>query len=142
MNYLIDTNVLSELRKRERAHPLVLDWFQRHKPQEVFLSVLTLGELRRGVERIHRRDPKTARIIGTWLDRILDRFQDRILDVDQAVAEQWGRLGIPDSLPDVDGLIAATALVHDLVVVTRNVKHIAPTGVRHVNPFKPVPKHR
>ena len=137
MNYLIDTNVLSELRKRERAHPLVVDWFRSRKPQEVFLSVLTLGELRRGVERIHRRDPKTARIIGTWVDRILDRFQDRILDVDQAVAEQWGRLGIPNSLPDVDGLIAATALVHDLVVVTRNVKHIAPTGVRHMNPFKP-----
>ena len=137
MNYLIDTNVLSELRKRERAHPLVVDWFQRRKSQEVFLSVLTLGELRRGVERLHRRDPKTAHVISTWVDRIPDRFQDRILDVDQAVTEQWGRLGVLDSLPDVDGLIAATALVHDLVVVTRNVKHIAPTGVRHVNPFNP-----
>ena len=137
MNYLIDTNVLSELRKRERAHPLVVDWFQRRKPQEIFLSVLTLGELRRGVERLHRRDPKTAHIIGTWLEQIPDRFQDRILYVDQAVAEQWGHLGVLASLPDVDGLIAATALVHDMVVVTRNVKHIAPTGVRHVNPFKP-----
>ncbi len=137
MNYLIDTNVLSELRKRERAHPLVVDWFQKRKPQEVFLSVLTLGELRRGVERLYRRDPKTAHIIGTWLEQIPDRFQDRILHVDQAVAEQWGRLGVLASLPDVDGLIAATALVYDMVVVTRNVKHIAPTGVRHVNPFTP-----
>ena len=136
MSYLIDTNVISELRKRERTNPLVLDWFQRRQPQEIFLSVLTLGELRRGVERVRRRDPGAAFALGRWLDQILDRFGDRILDVDRTVAEHWGRIGIPNPLPDVDALIAATALVHDLVVVTRNVKHIAPAGVRCFNPFE------
>ena len=79
---------------------------------------------------------KTALALRRWLDRTLDRFGDRILDVDRAVAEHWGRVGIPDPLPDVDGLIAATALVHNLVVGTRNVKHIAPAGVRCFNPFE------
>lgn len=136
MNYLVDTNVVSELRKGERADPLVIDWFRRRRPQDVFLSVLTVGELRRGVRRIQRRDSKAASVMEVWLDRILDRFRDRVLDVDLAVAERWGHLGVPDPLPDVDGLIAATALVHDLVVVTRNVKHIAPTGARHFDPFE------
>ena len=136
MNYLVDTNVVSELRKGERADPLVIDWFRRCRPQDVFLSVLTVGELRRGVRRIQRRDSKAASVMEVWLDRILDRFRDRVLDVDLAVAERWGHLGVPDPLPDVDGLIAATALVHDLVVVTRNVKHIAPTGARHFDPFE------
>lgn len=136
MSYLIDTNVISELRKRERANPLVLDWFRRRQPQELFLSVLTLGELRHGIERVRRRDPDAAFALGRWLDRILDRFGDRILDVNRSVAERWGHTGIPDPLPDVDALIAATALIHDLVVVTRNVKHIAPTGVRCFNPFE------
>lgn len=136
MNYLVDTNVVSELRKGERADPLVIDWFRRRRPQDVFLSVLTVGELRRGVRRIQRRDSKAASVMEVWLDRILDRFRDRVLDVDLAVAERWGHLGVPDPLPDGDGLIAATALVHDLVVVTRNVKHIAPTGARHFDPFE------
>ena len=108
MSYLIDTNVISELRKRERTNPLVLDWFQRRQPQEIFLSVLTLGELRRGVERVRRRDPGAAFALGRWLDQILDRFGDRILDVDRTIAEHWGRIGIPNPLPDVDALIAAT----------------------------------
>lgn len=136
MSYLIDTNVVSELRKGARANPLVVDWFRRQQPQELFLSVLTLGELRHGVERVRRRDPGSALALGRWLDRILEQFRDRILDVDQAVAERWGRTGIPDPLPDVDALVAATALVHDLIVVTRNVKHIAPAGVRCFNPFE------
>lgn len=137
MSYLIDANVVSELRKGVRANPLVVDWFRKQQPQELFLSVLTLGELRHGVERARRRDPKSALALGRWLDRTLNRFRDRILDVDRAVAERWGRIGIPDPLPDVDALIAATALVHDLIVVTRNVKHVAPAGVRCFNPFEP-----
>ena len=136
MSYLIDTNVVSELRKGERANAFVLDWFRRRQPQELFLSVLTLGELRHGVERIRRRDPDSAFSLERWLDVILSRFANRILDVDRAVAERWGRIGIPDALPDVDALVAATALVHDLVVVTRNVKHIAPAGVDCFNPFE------
>ncbi len=136
MSYLVDTNVISELRKRQRANPLVVDWFRNHEPKEIYLSVLTLGELRRGIERVRRRDPRTAIALGRWVDHIRHRFADRILDVDQAIADRWGCLGIPDPVPDIDGLLAATALEHDLVVVTRNVKHIVPTGARYVNPFE------
>lgn len=135
MNYLVDTNVLSELRKRNRAESNVVAWFRERKAQELFLSVLTVGELRQGVERIHRRDPTSARMLETWLRRTVDEFGNRIIGVDQAIAERWGRLGIPDPIPAIDALIAATALERNLVVVTRNVKHMARTGARHVNPF-------
>lgn len=136
MNYLIDTNVLSELRKRDRANPHVFGWFRKRNASELFISVLTVGEFRRGVERVRRRDPSSASALDTWLNETVRRFRDRIIGVDQAIAERWGRLGIPDPVPDVDGLIAATALEKDLVVVSRNTKHISMTGARHVNPFR------
>ena len=135
MNYLLDTNVLSELRKRDRADRNVVGWFRQRQAQELFLSVLTVGELRHGVERIRRRDPSSAVSIDQWLNRTVREFRDRIIDVDRAVAERWGLLGIPDPIPDVDGLIAATALERNLVVVTRNTKHMERTGVPHIDPF-------
>ena len=137
MKYLVDTNVISELRKRQRASPLVRSWIEERTPDELFLSVLTLGELRRGTERVARRDPASAIALRSWLDSTRTRFRDRIVDVDAAVADRWGRLGIPDPLPDIDGLLAATALVHGMTVVTRNVHHIAPTGAPCLNPFEP-----
>lgn len=137
MRYLLDTNVVSELRKQERANRFVTAWFRERKPQELYLSVLTLGELRRGAERVSRRDPRSATVLRAWLDRTRARFRDRIVNVDGAVADRWGRLGAVDPLPDVDGLLAATALVHGMTVVTRNVRHIAPTGALHLNPFEP-----
>ena len=135
MNYLVDTNVLSELRKRDRANPAVVDWFRKRKSEELFLSVLTLGELRRGIERIRRRDPTSARALETWLHRTVDGFADRIIGVDRAIAERWGHLGTPDPVPAIDALIAATAIERDLTVATRNVKHISGTGARYVDPF-------
>ena len=135
MNYLVDTNVLSELRKRGRANPEVVDWFRGRRSEELFLSVLTLGELRRGIERIRRRDPTSAKALEDWLSRTVDAFGGRIIGVDQAIAERWGHLGTPDPVPAIDALIAATALERDLVVVTRNVKHFAGTGARYVDPF-------
>ena len=135
MSYLVDTNVLSELRKRDRANPHVVDWFRKRKSDELFLSVLTLGELRRGVERIRRRDPISAASIDTWMRRIQDEFRHRIIEVDQAIAERWGRMGAPDPIPAIDGLIAATALERGLVVVTRNIRHVERTGARHHDPF-------
>lgn len=135
MSYLVDTNVVSELRKGARADRRVMDWFRRREDGELFLSVLTVGELRRGAVRLRRRDPKAADSLGAWVDRIVDRFADRVLDVDRAVGERWGRFGALDPVPDVDGLLAATAFAHGLTVVTRNVKHIAPTGVRCFDPF-------
>ena len=97
----------SEIRKRNRANPQVVAWFRQRQPRELYLSVLTLGELRRGVERIHRRDPTSATVLNAWLDRTLREFQDRIIGVDQAIADRWGRLGTPDPIPVIDGLIAA-----------------------------------
>ena len=135
MSYLVDTNVLSELRKRERANPLVVDWFRKRKSQELFLSVLTLGELRRGIQRIRRRDPSSAIALEAWLRRTVGEFRNRIIEIDRAIAERWGSIGARDPIPAVDALIAATALERDLVVVTRNVKDIARTDARHVDPF-------
>ena len=136
MNYLVDTNVLSELRKRDRANPHVVGWFRKRKAVELFLSVLTVGELRHGVERVRRRDSSSAMALDKWLDRTVREFRDRIIGVDRAIAERWGHLGIPDPIPDIDGLIAATALERNLVVVTRNTKHILLTGARHIDPFR------
>ena len=135
MNYLVDTNVLSELRKQRKANSQVVGWFRERKAEELFLSVLTLGELRHGMERVRRRDPASAVALENWLRQTVQEYKDRIINVDRAIAQRWGRLGIPDPLPAVDGLIAATALERDLVVVTRNTKHIAPTGARHIDPF-------
>ena len=136
MNYLVDTNVLSELRKHRGADSHVVGWFRERKAEELFLSVLTIGELQHGVERIRRRDAASAETIEKWLHRTVQAYGDRIIGVDMAIAQRWGHLGIPDPLPAVDGLIAATALEKDLVVVTRNTKHIAATGARHIDPFQ------
>ena len=133
--FLIDTNVLSELRKRHRANPLVVDWFRKRESEELFLSVLTLGELRRGIERVRTRDPASAAALEVWLGRTTGEFVNRIIGIDQAIAERWGRIGTRDPISAVDALIAATALEQNLVVVTRNVKDIARTGARHVDPF-------
>ena len=135
MSYLVDTNVVSELRKRERADQGVVTWFRSREPGELYLSVLVIGELRRGAARVRRRDPAFGGVLDRWVAEIGERFGDRILGVDHAVAECWGEVSAHPTLPDVDSLLAATALVHDLTVVTRNVRHIAPTGARCLDPF-------
>ena len=138
MKYLVDSNVISELCKRDRANARVTARFRERKPQELFVSVLTLGELRRGTERVSRRDPRSAGALRASLDRTRTRFRGRIVNVDGAVADRWGRLGTIDPVPDVDRLLGATALVHGMTVVTRNVRHVAPTGAPHLNPFEPI----
>ena len=135
MNYLIDTNVISELRKGERADPHVAAWFSGLADEEVFLSALTLGEIRRGIESIRRRDPKSAAALESWLGRIADQHRNRILPVDRSIAEEWGRMNVPDPLPVIDGLLAATASVLGLTLATRNTADIARTGVSCLNPF-------
>lgn len=133
--YLVDTNVVSELRKHDRVDAGVRQWWAANQRAELWLSVLVLGELRRGVELLRRRDDKGAEALDGWLDGLVDRFADRLLPVDERVAETWGRLGVPDPIPVIDGLLAATALVHDLTLVTRNVVDLERTGVRVHNPF-------
>jgi len=135
LSYLLDTNVISELRKGERGDVNVARWYESLAEDEVFLSVLTIGELRRGVELIRRRDSTSAERLDAWLANVSSEHSDRILPVDAAVAERWGRLNVPDPVPVVDGLLAATALIHGFTLATRNVKDVEGTGVSCVNPF-------
>ena len=136
MSYLLDTNVISELRKGRRCDPGVASWFSGVSSDDLFLSVLTFGEIRKGVERLRRRDPVAAQSLEGWLTRLVAAYSERAFAIDQPVAEQWGRLNAPDPLPVVDSLLAATAIVHGLTLVTRNVDDVARTGVDHLNPFE------
>lgn len=135
MKFLLDTNVIAELRKGARANVHVRSWFETLDPDAIVLSVLTIGEIRRGIENVRRRDSATAKALERWLRRLIAEHRDRILPVDLAVTEEWGRLNVPDPLPVVDALLSATAKVHGLTLVTRNVKDVARTGVEFVNPF-------
>jgi predicted nucleic acid-binding protein len=135
LSYLLDTNVISELRKGKRAERSVAEWFDGLADQEVYLSVLTIGEIRRGVESVRRRDPDSASALESWLSRLTEAHRDRILQVDRAIAEEWGRMDVPNPLPVVDGLLAATARIVGLTLVTRNVADVESTGVETLNPF-------
>jgi len=135
LSYLLDTNVISELRKGERAEPSVSSWFDGLADQEIYLSVLTIGEIRRGIESVRRRNPDSATALDSWLSRLTEAHRDRILQVDRAIAEEWGRMNVPDPLPVVDGLLAATARVLGLTLVTRNVADVEATGVELFDPF-------
>jgi predicted nucleic acid-binding protein len=135
LSYLLDTNVVSELRKGERADPRVTAWFTGLADEEIFLSVLTIGEIRRGVESVRRRDPDAAVALDSWLARLREAHGDRILPVDRAIAEEWGRMSVPDLLPVVDGLLAATARILGLTLVTRNVADVESTDVKLLDPF-------
>ena len=137
MRYLVDINVISDLRKGQRCDPNVRSWFSAIPEEAIFLSVLTIGEIRKGIENIRLRDQAAARVLNRWLRQLISSHKDRILPVDQEVAERWGEMNVPDPLPVLDGLIAATARVHELTVATRNVKDVTRTGVPFVNPFAP-----
>lgn len=136
MTWLLDTNVVSELRKGARADPGVRAWVDAAEDSQLFISVLVLGEVRRGIESIRRRDAVAAMALAQWLARLTETFDDRILSVDAKVADRWGSLNVPDPMPTVDGLLAATALVHGLTLVTRNVRDVARAGVKTFNPFE------
>ncbi len=136
MNYLLDTNIVSELRKPQPdAH--VQEWLASTRGDELYLSVLTVGEIRRGIERLRRRDPAQAAIIEAWLATLRRDYASHLLPVTTEVAEEWGRLGVPDPIPTVDGLLAATARVGDLTLVTRNRADLIHTGARLIDPFEP-----
>jgi len=111
-------------------------WLATLPPEQVFLSVLVLGEIRGGIERLRRRDPKAAGAFEAWLAGLVEDCADRLLAVDARVAEEWGRMNSPHPLPTVDGLLAATAKVHQLTLVTRDTKAVSGTGVALLNPFK------
>jgi toxin FitB len=136
LNYLIDTNVISEIRKRERCHPRVAAWYASIDDAEVYLSVLVLGEIRRGIERVKPRDPVQAFALENWLNQLTKSFAERILPIDQPVADAWGRINAVRPLPIIDALLAATANVNGMTLVTRNSSDVAGLGVSVLNPFE------
>jgi predicted nucleic acid-binding protein len=136
--YLIDTHVISEIRKHARADKGVQAFFARAKEEslKLYLSVVTVGELRRGVDLMrYRGDVDQAARLEEWLNTIVESFSSHILNVDDDVAQTWGRLRVPHGEHSLDKLIAATALIYNLTVVTRNTQDFAHTGARVMNPF-------
>lgn len=135
MKLLLDTNVISELRKDRSASAGVRHWWSRVRAQDLFISVIVLGEIRKGVERLRSRDTRRAEVLDQWLAGLSLSFDGRIVDVDARIADCWGRLLAADPVPATDALLAASALVYDMVLVTRNVRDLQRTGVRLYNPF-------
>ena len=136
--YLVDTDVISDARKRTRANAGVHRFFQDAAAQEtpLFLSAVTIGELRQGVEAMrHRGDFAQATRLARWLGTVTSDYADAILPFDEEIAQIWGRLRVPHAEHPLDKQIAATALMYGLTVVTRNVRHYEPTGVAVLNPF-------
>jgi predicted nucleic acid-binding protein len=134
VTFLLDTNVVSELRK-PRPDPKVQTWLASVPEGDLHLSVLAVGEIRQGIERLRRRDPARVAPYEAWLSELLRHFADRLVPITADVCEEWGRLNVPDPLPVVDGLMAATAKVRGWTLVTRNVADLAPADVRLLNPF-------
>mgnify|MGYP001070827190 FL=1 len=135
MSYLIDTNVISELRKGDRCDPAVAAWWVKVDEDELWISALVLGEIRRGIELARRRDPQKAKALEAWLEEVVAVFGDRVLQVDERVADEWGRMNAIRPLPVIDALLAATARANGLTFVTRNRSDVQGVGVDILNPF-------
>jgi hypothetical protein len=141
MGYLMDTNIVSELRKAARCNPGVTRWFDATDEDDLFLSVLTLGELRMGALGLARKGPGGAPHLEAWVNALHARYAGKILPLTMEIAEKWADLSVPDRPPVVDGLLAATAIVHGHTLVTRNTRDVARTGVLLLNPFEePLPR--
>jgi toxin FitB len=134
VRYLLDTNIVSENTK-PRPNQDVTDWLDSISDEDLYISVLVVGELVQGIERLRRRDPGRASVHQRGLDSLMEQYGPRILPITAEVAAEWGKMGVPDPVPMVDGLMAATAKVHGLTFVTRNIGDVARTGVRLLNPF-------
>lgn len=136
--YLFDTDVISELRKGDKANRGVVAFFKEVASSDapIYIAAVTIGELRRGIELLkHRGDVKQAQALERWLGRLLKDFGESVLAFDADTAQIWGRLRVPHPENPLDKQIAATALIHDLVLVTRSIKHYSATGVKLLNPF-------
>jgi len=136
VSYLLDTNIISEVRKGAKCDASVAAWYDSIDDAEIFLSVLVLGEIRKGVERARPSDPAQARALERWLTAVAESFAERVLTVDQSVADEWGRMGAKRPVSTVDALLAATAKVHGMTLATRNVSDVADLGADFVNPFE------
>jgi predicted nucleic acid-binding protein len=135
VNYLVDTNVVSELKRGRNAAPTVTAWFAGVPAEQIFTSVVVLGEVRRGIELLGRRDKLQAEMLERWYAAMRRQLGARVLPVDEPVMVTWSRISVPDPLPAYDGLIAATALVHGMTVVTRNTTDFRRVGTTAVDPW-------
>ena len=133
--FLLDTNVISEVRKEHRCNAGVASWFAGVSDADLFVSVVVTGEIRQGIERLRRRDSRQAEILERWLEDVVTSYADRVLPIDGRVADAWGRLSPVRPIPVIDGLLAATARVHDMTLVTRNTPDVEGLGVPVLNPF-------
>jgi predicted nucleic acid-binding protein len=138
VSYLIDTNIISEVRKGSSCDELVASWYASIDGADLYLSVLVLGEIRKGIELARRRDSLKAKALESWLTRVDAAFGDRILAIDRAVADEWGRMSALRPIPVIDGLLAATAKVHRMTLVTGNDANVSGVGAMVLNPFKPL----
>jgi toxin FitB len=135
VKFLLDTNIISEIRKQNRAHAGVARWVAQTPLSEIGTSVIVIAEIRRGIELKRRTDPQQAALLDRWFMQMRSRLGDRVLPIDESIAEAWARLNVPDPLPLIDGLLAATAKVYGLTLVTRNIADVSRTGVSFFNPF-------
>ena len=139
MKYLIDTNIISELHKGDRCDPQVAAWYEGVAEDEIFLSALVPGEIRKGIEKTRPKAPEKAAALELWLEEIETAFEGRVLGIDTAVAELWGRMSAKRTIPVVDGLLAASAACAGCTLVTRNERDIAGLGTKLLNPFHASP---
>jgi len=137
VSYLIDTNLISEVRKGDRCDAKVSEWYASIADEDLFLSTLVLGEIRKGVELARPRDAGKATALERWLRDVKAAFGGRVLGIDNAVSDQWGRMSAIRTVPVIDGLLAATAVTNGLTLVTRNDRDIAGLGATVLNPFRP-----
>lgn len=136
MSYLIDTNIISEVRKGDRCDQHVAAWYASIADRDLFLSTLVLGEIRKGIELARPRDADKAAALERWLRQVEAAFGSRVLGIDNAVSDQWGRMSAIRPIPVIDGLLAATAMTNGLTLVTRNDRDIVGLGAAVLNPFR------
>ena len=137
MSFLIDTNIISEVRKGSRCDANVASWYAKIGDDDLYLSTLVLGEIRKGIELARPCDSAKAEALERWLIEVTSAFDGRVIGIDNAIADAWGRMSAIRPIPVIDGLMAATAKVHDLTLVTRNQADVANLGARILNPFRP-----
>lgn len=135
MSFLIDTNIISEIRKGDRCDKGVSSWYASVEEHELFLSVLVVGEIRKGIELARPRDPDKAAALERWLEQVQMAFGTRVLGIDSAAAQHWGRMNALRPAPVIDALLAATAATQGLTLVTRNDRDVAGLGAKTLNPF-------
>ena len=135
MRYLLDTNIISEIGK-PKPHPLVEAWYDEREDEDLFLSVITVGEIRKGIELKRQSDRDRAEVLDSLLEKLSTEYAPRLLPIDKAIAEEWRRLAVINTNHSIDRLLVATARVHSLTLVTRNIKHVSMYGIPVLDPFQ------